>query len=132
MSNTLVRDVSLLFVLAMMWSSSFTAIKIGANDLPPATFAMLRVAVAAFVLLVWVKLRRIPLPTKPKLWGAFFLIGLFGNVIPFVLINWGEQKIASGLAAIIIATMPLAALLLGRIFSDEVLNLRRGVGVTLG
>ncbi|MCK5575099.1 MAG: hypothetical protein KAI28_04760, partial [Sphingomonadales bacterium] len=37
-----------------------------------------------------------------------------------------------GLAAILIAAMPLAALLLGRVFSDEVLNTRRAIGVSLG
>lgn len=132
MPNSLARDLSLLFVLAMMWSSSFTVIKVGTDLLPPTTFAMLRVGFGALVLYGWLKLRGMSLPREPRLWWAFFLIGLFGNAIPFVMINWGEQKIASGLAAILIASMPLAALLLGRIFSDEILNLRRGLGVAVG
>ncbi|MCR4377939.1 MAG: EamA family transporter [Rhodospirillales bacterium] len=132
MPNTLVRDLAMLLILAVMWSSSFTVIKVGAEVLPPVTFAMLRVAIGALVLYGWLKIRKLNLPTEPRLWGSFFLIGLFGNGLPFVMINWGEQKIASGLAAIIIASMPLAALLLGRIFSDEVLNARRIIGVSVG
>lgn len=132
MPNTLPRDLIMLLILAVMWSSSFTAIKVGAELLPPTTFAMLRVGTGALVLYGWLKVRRLSLPREPRLWWSFFLIGLFGNCLPFVMINWGEQKIDSGLAAIIIATMPLAALLLGRFFSDEVLNARRMVGVSLG
>lgn len=132
MPNTLSRDLSLLLLLAVMWSSSFTVIKVGVEMLPPTTLAMLRVVFGALVLYGWLKLRRLSLPRTPRLWWSFFLIGIFGNAIPFVLINWGEQKMASGLAAIIIASMPLAALLLGRFFSDEILNARRAIGVSVG
>lgn len=132
MPNSLARDLSFLLVLAFMWSTSFTVIKIGAAEVPPTTFAMMRVVIGAVVLYGWLKLRGQSLPREPRLWWAFFLIGLFGNGFPFVMINWGEQKIASGLAAIIIAAMPLAALLLGRLFSDELLNARRVGGVGVG
>lgn len=132
MPNTLTRDLSLLFILAMVWSSSFTVIKVGMDVLPPVTFAMLRVCFGAVVLYSWLKLRGLSLPRSPKLWMSFTLIGLFGNALPFALINWGEQKIASGLAAILIAAMPLAALMLGRFFSDEIFNTRRVVGVVTG
>jgi len=131
-ANSLMRDVGLLFVLAVMWSSSFTAIKVGVETLPPTTLAMLRVVVGAVILYAWLKIKGHRLPTDTRVWGTFFLIGLFGNAIPFVLINWGEQKIESGLAAILIATMPLVTLLLGRIFSDEILNTRRLLGVLCG
>ncbi|PCI42506.1 MAG: EamA family transporter [Rhodospirillaceae bacterium] len=132
MANSLMRDVGLLFVLAVMWSSSFTAIKVGVETLPPTTLAMLRVVVGAVILYAWLKIKGHRLPTDTRVWRTFFLIGLFGNAIPFVLINWGEQKIESGLAAILIATMPLVTLLLGRIFSDEILNTRRLLGVLCG
>lgn len=126
------RDLGLLVILATMWSSSFTVIKIGVETVPPATFAMLRVVIGALILFGWLKLKRRSLPTDPRLWWSFFLIGCFGNAFPFTLINWGEQAIPSGLAAILIAAMPLAALLLGRIFSDEILNARRLIGVLIG
>ncbi len=136
MSNTnlphIGRDLALLFILATIWSSSFTVIKVGVETIPPITLAMLRVLLGAVVLYVWLKLKGHKLPTAPRVWWSFFLIGVLGNAVPFSLINWGEQRIPSGLAAIVIAAMPLAALVLGRIFSDEVLNARRMVGVLVG
>ena len=129
---TLARDLSLLVVLAVMWSSSFTVIKVGVETIPPVTLALLRVAIGAVILYAWLRLKGFRLPTEPRLWWSFFLIGTIGNAFPFTLINWGEQAIPSGLAVIVIATMPLAALVLGRIFSDEILNVRRLVGVLIG
>jgi len=67
-----------------------------------------------------------------RLWWMFFLIGVFGNVLPFILINWGEVRISSGLAATLISLMPLSALVLGSIFSDEILNFRRIAGIVMG
>lgn len=107
-------------------------IKVGVEVVPPATLAMLRVVIGAMLLYGWLKLKGQKLPFDTKVWLTFFLIGLFGNAIPFVLINWGEQKIASGLAAILIAAMPLVTLMLGRIFSDEIFNARRLFGVLCG
>lgn len=126
------RDIGLLVILAMVWSSSFTVIKVGVETVPPTTLAMLRVTIGAMILFVWLKARGQSLPTDMRLWWSFFLIGCFGNAFPFTLINWGEQAIPSGLAAILIAAMPLAALVLGRIFSDEILNARRLSGVLIG
>lgn len=128
----LTRDLFLLFVLALIWSSSFTVIKVGVETVPPVTLALLRIVIGAMVLFVWLTIKGHALPTQPRIWGSFFLIGVFGYALPFTLINWGEQHIASGLAAIVIAAMPLAALVLGRIFSDEVLNVRRLTGVLVG
>ena len=130
--GSLTRDLTLIFILALIWSSSFTVIKVGVETVPPITLALLRLAIGAVVLYAWLKFKRQSLPANPTIWRSFFLIGVFSFALPFTLINWGEQRIASGLAAIVIAAMPLAALVLGRIFSDEVLNARRLAGVLVG
>lgn len=130
--GSLTRDLTLIFILALIWSSSFTVIKVGVETVPPITLALLRLAIGAAVLFVWLKVKRQSLPVNLMIWRSFFLIGVFSFALPFTLINWGEQRIASGLAAIVIAAMPLAALVLGRIFSDEVLNARRLIGVLVG
>ena len=132
MIPSLGRDLVLLLILATIWSSSFTVIKIGVEVIPPVTLAMMRITIAAAVLYGWLKAKGHSLPTEPRVWWSFFLIGCVGNAFPFTMINWGEQAIPSGLAAIMIASMPLAALVLGRIFSDEVFNVRRLTGVLVG
>ncbi|MCK4938699.1 MAG: EamA family transporter, partial [Rhodospirillaceae bacterium] len=115
-----------------MWSLSFTVIKVGVEHVPPVTLAAMRIGIAAIMLWGWMRLRGGSLGRNPRLWWMFFLIGIFGNVFPFIMINWGELKISSGLAATLISLMPLSALVLGRIFSDEILNLRRITGIILG
>ncbi|MBL4691702.1 MAG: EamA family transporter, partial [Magnetovibrio sp.] len=85
MPNSLARDLGLLFVLALIWSSSFTMIKVGVEVVPPATLAMLRVVVGAVLLFGWLKLKGQNLPLDRKVWITFFLIGLFGNAVPFIL-----------------------------------------------
>jgi len=126
------RELFVLLVLALMWSLSFTVIKVGVEYVPPVTLAALRIIIGAFVLWVWMRLRGGRLHFGVRLWWMFFLIGVFGNVLPFILINWGEMRISSGLAATLISLMPLSALLLGSMFSDEILNFRRILGILLG
>lgn len=127
-----VRELFVLFVLALMWSLSFTVIKVGVEYVPPVTLAALRIIIGAIVLWAWMRLRGGRLHFRVRLWWMFFLIGVFGNVLPFILINWGEVRISSGLAATLISLMPLSALVLGSIFSDEILNFRRIAGIVMG
>jgi drug/metabolite transporter (DMT)-like permease len=58
---------------------------------------------------------------------------VFGNALPFSLISWGEERIDSGLAAILMAPMPLITVLMAHLVtSDEKLDAARAVGVALG
>jgi drug/metabolite transporter (DMT)-like permease len=47
------------------------------------------------------------MPVQSRVWAAFLGMGLLNNVLPFVLIVWGQHRIASGLASILNATTPL-------------------------
>ena len=100
-----VRPVLLLLVLASIWSSSFAVIKIGVETLPPMTLAALRITLAAIVLYGYALFNQMPIPRDSKYWVLAFLVGFFGNGLPFTLIGWGEQVIDSGLAAILMAVM---------------------------
>ncbi len=57
--------------------------------------------------------------TSPALWGAFFLMGLMNNAIPFSLIVWGQSHIASGLASILNATTPLFSVIVAHLFTQD-------------
>jgi drug/metabolite transporter (DMT)-like permease len=73
------------------------------------------------------------IPADPSLWGAFFVMGLLNNVIPFSLIFWGQTQIASGLAAILNATTPLFTVLVAHVATkDEKLSVSRLFGVFAG
>ncbi len=128
-----VRPVLLLLVLASIWSSSFAVIKIGVETLPPMTLAALRITLAAIVLYGYALFNQMPIPRDSKYWVLAFLVGFFGNGLPFTLIGWGEQVIDSGLAAILMAVMPLSTVMLVHVFSsDERLTGQKLVGILVG
>jgi drug/metabolite transporter (DMT)-like permease len=127
-----VRPVLLLLLLASIWSSSFAVIKIGVETLPPMTLAASRITLAAIVLYGYTLFNSMPIPRDRKYWVLVFLIGFFGNGLPFTLIGWGEQKIDSGLAAILMAVMPLTTVLLVHFFStDERLTPQKLAGLRI-
>src|SRR5439155_41086 len=75
----------------------------------------------------------LPPPERLGAWRYVALFGLFGMVIPFALISWGETRIDSGLTAILMAIIPLVTVLLAHFLQhDERLSGGRLVGVVLG
>ncbi len=113
----MVRHLALLFLLASIWGSSFMAIKIGVETIPPLTLAAARVMLATVVLWGFARLRGEGLPRGGRIWFYCFLLGVIGNGLPFALINWGEERIDSGLAAILMAVMPLATVVMAHFFT---------------
>jgi len=128
-----VRDMLLLLALAGIWSSSFTVIKIGVATIPPLTLTAMRIFLAALILFAYARARGFAVPGTARFWVQAFFVGLFGNTLPFALINWGERTVDSGLAAILMAVMPLATLLLTHLFTeDERLTARKLGGIVVG
>jgi len=128
-----IKAFLLLITLATIWSSSFAVIKIGIETLPPLTLAALRIILAAVVLYGYMLSKGLALPRSWPFWKLAFMVGLFGNALPFTLIGWGEQTIDSGLAAILMAVMPLATLLLVHVFTNnERLSAPKLIGIITG
>src|ERR687889_1218368 len=124
---------ALLLTLALLWGGSFFFSKIAVGELPPLSVVLCRVALAALALNLVVLLSGRRMPTDPRLWGAFLVMGMLNNVIPFSLIFWGQTQIASGLAAILNATTPLFTVLVARVATkDEKLSAARLLGVLAG
>jgi len=126
-------EIALLLSLATLWSSSFGFIKVAVGTIPPLSVAAGRLTLAMVLIGAVAWLRGLKFPDEKGLWAKFFAVGLFGNALPFTLIGWGEVTIDSGLAAILMAVMPLATLVLAHFFtSDERMNPARILGVALG
>src|SRR5690606_32933520 len=69
----------------------------------------------------------------PRLWGAFFIMGLLNNVVPFTLIAWAQGQVPSGFAAILNATTPIFAVVFANALTiDEKMNAGRLAGVLIG
>ena len=123
----------LLVALSVLWGGTFFFQEVALRELPPLTIVLARVALAALALLLVIGLRGGTRPRDRRTLGAFLVMGLLNNALPFSLIVWGQTQIASGLAAILNATTPLFAVLLAhRLTADERLTSRRLAGVLLG
>lgn len=127
------RDIFVLIGLSLMWSSSFIFIKIAIETIPPVSISAGRILLAVVILGVVMVARKQKLPTDGRSWLFFLLIGCIGNGLPFFLISWGEIRIDSSVAAILIAASPLASFIVGHfVTTDERLNGPRSVGVLVG
>lgn len=90
--------------LSAIWGSSYLFISLALEGVGPFMLVFLRVGLAALVLLPLLLRMRATLAGR---WHRVFLIALPQVAVPFVLISAGERRIDSGLAAILVATMPL-------------------------
>ncbi|MGJ4858395.1 DMT family transporter [Labrys sp. La1] len=123
----------LLLTLSLLWGGSFFFTGIAIKALPPFTIVLLRVGLAALILLAVLSFHGQSLPREPRLWAAFFGMGLLNNVTPFCLIVWGQTEIASGLAAILNATTPLWTVIAAHFLTaEERMTGNRLAGVMIG
>ncbi len=85
------------------------------------------------ILWTYVLVRRLSVPTDLRVWGAFLVMGLLNNVIPFSLMAWGQLHIETGLTSILNAATAVFGVIAAAIFfADERLTARKAIGVTLG
>jgi drug/metabolite transporter (DMT)-like permease len=84
-------SVSRFLLLAALWGSSFTFIKVSLEGLTPSQLVLARLLLGAAVLLGLAGLRRVGLPRGTVLWGHVAVAALLGNVVPFLLLSYGEQ-----------------------------------------
>ncbi|WP_411837444.1 DMT family transporter [Paracoccus sp. ME4] len=127
------RDWALMGLLSLIWGGSFFLIAVIVGHMPVFWVVGLRVGIAAAVLWGVVLIGRRPLPRGVGLWGAFVVMGVLNNVIPFSLIVLAQQQIPAGLASILNATTPLFTVLVSTmVLADERAGLMRLGGVLLG
>ncbi|WP_417432597.1 DMT family transporter [Kiloniella sp.] len=123
----------LLVLLGAIWGSSFFLIKITLESITPVTLTAFRLFFASIVLSGLVLILGKRFPRDLQTWGYYALIGITGNILPFVLISWGELHIDSGLAAILMAIIPLTALLIAHLWTeDERMSLPKFIGTVIG
>jgi drug/metabolite transporter (DMT)-like permease len=128
----------LLIVLAFLsvyfcWSATYTAMRIGADLLPATVFAGVRMVCGAAIMLPFCALSGRRIFHGRKIMGRLMLLGvmlLFGGNIGLV---WSEKYLSSGLAALIVAVVPLYVVLI-EVFSPRGDRLRpQGyLGLALG
>ena len=116
-----------------LWSSAFFNIKIATYSYGPITIAFLRVLLGSITLLIICFFKKIKIEAFSKDWLWFAAIGFINLVLPFFLIAYGIQNVQSNLAAILMASTPLSATILGHFFlKNEKINLLKSLGILLG
>lgn len=122
-----------LILLGTIWGGSFFAISIALEEIGPLTSVLHRTLWAALVLWLFALLSGYRPPKDIKIWGAFLVMGILNNLIPFGLMAWGQLHIETGLVSILNATTAIFGVIVAALFfADERLTLRKGIGVLVG
>ncbi len=109
----------MLLTLSLLWGGSFLFIRVAVAEIPTLTVVLARVAIAAGVLLVVARLTGVAMPRDRRAWRDYLVMGLLNNMIPFVLIVWGQRTIGAGLASILNATTPIFGVLVAHLFTTD-------------
>ena len=119
-------------IIYFVWGSTFLAIRIGVHDLPPFLFAAIRFLIAGFILYAWMAARGERSPTGRQ-WMSVFFIALLIFVFDYGLLFWAEQRVPSGIAAVVMATIPAFMALSEIIFlRTQKLTVRLAVALLIG
>jgi drug/metabolite transporter (DMT)-like permease len=123
----------LLFALVAMWGSAFMMTGIAVRGFAPAPLVTIRLILAALLLAGFVLIRGQRFPSSPRFWLFSVLISLAGNCVPFWLISFGQQRVDSSLAGILMGLMPLTTMVLAHFFvRGERLNPVKATGFLVG
>lgn len=93
-------------IIYFVWGSTFLAIRVGVREVPPFLLAAMRFVVAGLVLYGWMIVQGERTPTARQ-WMSAGLLAVLIFVIDYGLLFWAEQRVASGVAAVIMATIPV-------------------------
>ncbi len=92
-------------IIYFVWGSTFLAIRVGVREVPPFLLAAMRFLVAGLVLYGWMIAHGEPSPTRRQ-WRSVSFLAVLIFVIDYGLVFWAEQRVPSGIAAVMLATIP--------------------------
>jgi drug/metabolite transporter (DMT)-like permease len=119
-------------IIYFVWGSTFLAIRVGVREVPPFLLAGMRFVVAGLVLYVCMRIRGTPSPTARE-WGAASLLAVLIFVLDYGLLFWAERRVPSGIAAVMMATIPVFMALGEIVFlRTQRLTLRLGLSLLVG
>jgi drug/metabolite transporter (DMT)-like permease len=119
-------------IIYFVWGSTFLAIRVGVREVPPLILAAMRFFTAGAILCVWMIARGERAPT-PREWRSASLLGMVIFVFDYGLLFWAEQRVPSGIAAVMLATIPAFMALSEIIFlRTQRLTVRLAVALLVG
>lgn len=126
-------DLLLVVLLGTLWGSAFAAIKIAVEEIGPVLVVVGRIVTAFALVWAWLLWKGFVLPRTKQQWTMLIIMGLLNTVIPFYLIAWAEQHLASSITALIMGFGPLMALFISHFTTrDDRFTVFKFAGVALG
>jgi len=92
-------------IIYLVWGSTFLAIRVGVREVPPFLLAAMRFLVAGLVLYGWMIARGERSPSLRQ-WTSASLLAILIFVLDYGLLFWAEERVPSGIAAVMMATIP--------------------------
>jgi len=119
-------------IIYFVWGSTFLAIRVGVHEVPPLLLAAMRFSAAGLALVLWMLARGEHLPSRRE-WMSATLLAFFIFVMDYGALFWAEQRVPSGIAAVMLATIPgFMALSEILILRTQRLTARLGLSLLIG
>jgi drug/metabolite transporter (DMT)-like permease len=119
-------------IIYFVWGSTFLAIRVGVREVPPLVFAGMRFFAAGILLYVWMRATGTAGPTRSE-WALVTLLAALIFLVDYGLVFWAEQRVPSGITAVMLATIPaFTALLEIMILRTQKLTFRLGCALVVG
>jgi len=93
-------------IIYLVWGSTFLAIRVGVREVPPFLLAAMRFLAAGGILSGWMLARGEPPPNRRQ-WLSAFILATLIFLLDYGLLFWAEQRVPSGVAAVMMATIPV-------------------------
>ncbi len=115
-----------------VWGSTFLAIRVGVLEVPPLLFAAIRFTIAGLLLFGWMRARGTPSPTRSE-WLRLSFLGTLIFLLDYGCLFWAERRVPSGIAAVVLATIPVFITLLDiLVLRTHRLTLRLAAALAIG
>lgn len=127
-----------LMVIYVVWGSTYVALKVGVEDLPPLALSAVRFLAAGLILYAWCAWRRRRHPDRgwrpptAAEWRAGAVLGVLLPAAGTGGATWAEQRLPSGTTALLLATIPLWLVLTKRLVDGDAIGRRAGAGLVAG
>src|SRR5258708_36360833 len=116
-------------IIYFVWGSTFLAIRVGVREVPPFLLAGMRFFAAGIVLYIWMRASGTASPTRRE-WVSASVLAVLIFLVDYGLVFWAEQRVPSGITAVMLATIPVfTALAEILILRTQRLTLRLGIAL---
>jgi drug/metabolite transporter (DMT)-like permease len=119
-------------IIYLVWGSTFLAIRVGVREVPPFLLAGLRFFLAGLLLYAWMRFKGVAHPSRRE-WAGISLQGTLIFLIDYGCVFWAEQRVPSGIAAVVLAMIAVFITLLEiTILRTQRLTVRLGLALLAG